>query len=200
MTTTLDVVNSCLATMGEAPLNTLLEPHEFKGSAQQQLANSSLTIQSRGWWCNTEELTLSPSPTTGQITLPGDCIGWKSGVRLANGAFSASTPWIVQRGQRLYDVRERSFVISGEVQGHIIRLVPFEDLPPVMADYIASEAVERFQSNFDADNSKQQRLQTNALHARISANSEQIRQIRANLIDNSSSLQRIKSRMRHLKG
>lgn len=199
MTTTLDVVNSCLATMGESPLNTLLEPHEFKGSAQQKLAEASTTIQSRGWWYNKEEVTFSPNSVNGQIQLPGDCLGWQSGVLLASGAPTLSKPWIVQRGKRLYDVRERSFVITETVQGTITRLVPFEDLPPVMADYIAAEAIMRFQSDFDSDNGKQQRLAQNQQVARIAAVAEQTRQLKVNLVLNNTSLQRIKSRVRGIR-
>ena len=38
MATILDVVNECLGTLGESPLNSLLEPHEFRGTAQRELA------------------------------------------------------------------------------------------------------------------------------------------------------------------
>jgi hypothetical protein len=82
--------------------------------------------------------------------------------------------------------------MTEEVTGEITRELPFEDLPPVMADYIAAEAVLRFQSNFDADNSRRQELTKTWEMARIEANAEDIRQAGANAINSNSRLQRIK--------
>ncbi len=193
MATTLDVVNDCLASMGETPLNTLAEPHEFKASAQKQLAKANRRIQGPGWWFNTEDYTVSPAPGTGHGVLPGDTIKWQSGVRksdtLVNGQ---SKPWIVQRGGRLYDTRTRTYVLTEDVIGNIVRLVPFADLPPVINDYIAAEAVLRFQSLFDADNSKRQELQQEVTLARAQANAENIRQQRVNMLNNNSRLARIR--------
>lgn len=194
MITILDVVNSCLATLGEAPLNTLLEPHEFRGTAQKSLDRASRRIQSRGWWYNTEVATFSPSPVNANVQLPTDCLKWQSGTRKTDTLVRGTPqPWIVQRGTRLYDTRTRSFELTEDVAGELVREVPFEDLPSVMADYIAAEAVLRFQSDYDADNSKRQELTQDWQLARIEANSENIRQANVNLLGNSVRLSRIKS-------
>jgi hypothetical protein len=193
MTTILDVVNECLATLGETPLNTLLEPHEYRTSAQKALAKANRGLQARGWWFNTEAMTMVPAPGSGIMQLAGDIVKWQSGVRSRDLLIrSRAKPWIVQRGQRLYDTRNRTFVMTEEVTGEITRELPFEDLPPVMADYIAAEAVLRFQSNFDADNSRRQELTKTWEMARIEANAEDIRQAGANAINSNSRLQRIK--------
>lgn len=195
MATTLDVVNDCLATLGEAPLATLTEPHEFKSSAQRILARTSKRIQATGWWCNQEAVTYVPNSVNGQVQLPGDVLKFQSGVRnrdlLQRGV---PKPWIVQRGSRLYDTRTQSYVITeDEVIGEITRNVPFEDLPPVLNEYIAAEAVVKFQSNFDADNSKRQELEQHWTLARADARAEQIRQVAVNFRNNNSTLNRIKS-------
>lgn len=193
MATTLEVVNDCLATMGEAPLNSLTEPHEFKGSAQRLLARSNKNIQAIGWWCNLETVTYSPNPN-GQVQLPGDCIKWQSGVRESKTLTRGfAKPWIVQRGSRLYDTRAGSFTITEEVTGEIVRLIPFEDLPPVLNEYVASQTILRFQSNFDADNSKRAELTENWRIARLEARAEQIRQSAVNLRASNPTLSRIKS-------
>lgn len=199
-TTTLDVVNRCLASMGEAPLNTLLEPHEFRGSAVAKLASVSRSVQSRGWWCNIEEITISPAPVTGNIQLPGDCLKWQSGVRKSDTITRvAPQPWLVQRGSRLYDVRARSYVITEDAVGEITREIPFDDLPVLLSDYIAAETVLKFQSNFDADNGKRQELATEWQQAKLQAVAENTRQQGVNLLNLNSSLQRIKSRVRRLR-
>lgn len=193
MASTLDVVNDCLATMGEAPLNTLAEPHEFRGSALRKLARANTSIQAHGWWFNKEAVTLNPSSVTGQIQLPSDCLKFQSGVRSTDLLLRGMPkPWIVQRGQRLYDTRARSFTITEEVIGEIVREVPFEDLPQVINDYVAAEAVIKFQSDFDADNSKRQELTQAWGLARTQANAENIRQLGVNMINNNSRLSRIK--------
>lgn len=197
MATILEVVNECLATMGETPLNTLNEPHEFKASAQRYLARANRRIQSSGWWCNVESATLSPAPSTLHVTLPGDGIAWRSGSRTPDTLHRGKPqPWLVQRGSRLYDTRTRSFSITEDAVGELVREVPFEDLPGVLNDYVAAEAVLRFQSSFDADNSKRQELTQAWTLARIAANSENIRQAGVNLIGSSSRLARIKAKSR----
>ena len=200
MATTLDVVNDCLATMGEAPLNTLLEPHEFKGSAQKALARANRRVQATGWWFNLEAATLAPAPVTGHITLPGDCLKWQSGVRSSDQLVRGQPkPWLIERGLRLYDTRARSFVITEEVTGELVREVLFEDLPAVVNEYVAAEAVLKFQSNFDADNSKRQELTQAWSLTRIAANAENIRQLGINMINNNSRLSRIKAATRRLR-
>lgn len=197
MATTLDVVNECLASMGESPLNALAEPHAFKTSALRSLARSSKTIQSKGWWYNTEAITLNASPTTGYIQLPGDCLKFQTGQRAQDTLVrSQPMPWIVQRGTRLYDTRTRSFAIEGEVIGEIVRDIPFDDLPTVMNDYIAADAILRFQSSFDADNSKRQELLQTLGQAAVEARAENIRQLGVNLLNSNPRLARIKRVMR----
>ncbi len=199
MANELEVVNDCLASMGESPLNTILEPHEFKSSAQRALSKANKRIQQEGWWCNLEAATLTPSPDTGHITLPGDCLKWQSGVRNAHLGFAESKPWLGQRGLRLYDLRARSYVITETVTGELVREIPFEDLPPVLSAYISAEAVLRFQSDFDADNSKRQELAQLAAVCRTAARAEHIRQTGYNAIYLNPRLARIKSVVNRLR-
>jgi hypothetical protein len=200
MATTLDVINDCLATMGEAPLNTLLEPHEFKGAAQKALSRANKSVQATGWWFNLEAATLVPSPSNGYVQLPGDCLKWQSGVRTADQLVrNQAKPWLVERGNKLYDTRNRTYVITEEVVGELVREVPFEELPTVVNAYIAAEAVLKFQSNFDADNSKRQELTQSWSLCRIDAKAENIRQLGVNLLNNNSRLSRIKAVTRRLR-
>lgn len=193
MATTLDVVNDCLATLGETPLNTLTEPHEFKASAIRYLNKANRSIQAPGWWFNREAITMLPAPLTGHMQLAGDVIKWESGTRSRDLlALSIEKPWIVQRGQRLYDTRNRSYVMTEQVTGEIVREIPFEDLPPIMNDYVAAAAVLKFQSDFDADNSRRQELTQAWQLARVEAKAEDIRQMAVNSIVNNPRLHRIR--------
>lgn len=194
MATRLDVVNDCLATLGEAPLNTLAEPHEYKASATRLLDRVNQEIQATGWWCNTEAITLRPATSTGYVQLPGDCIKWESGVRSSDALIrSQAKPWLVQRGTRLYDTRNRTYAVNEEVTGELVRLLPFEDLPTILNEYVAAATVLRFQSDIDADNSRRQELSQRFTLARIEARSENIRQLKVNFLNNNPRLGHIKS-------
>lgn len=200
MTTVLDVVNECLATLGEAPLNTMLEPHVFRGTAQRTLAKASKEIQSKGWWFNTEAATLSPA-TNGEVYLPADCLKWQSGVRTADMLVRGQPkPWLVQRGQRLYDTRTQSYAITEDVAGELVREVPFTDLPPVISAYIASYTVLQFQVNFDADRAREERLVQRVALTRAEANAENTRQLGVNLLNNNARLSRIRATTRRVRG
>jgi hypothetical protein len=187
MYTTLEVVNGCLASMGESPLSSLVEPHAMKGAAINALNRASKNVQEPGKWFNTEYVSLQPDSVNGWITLSGDCLKFSSGTPQA-----PSKPYLVQRGTRLYNLNTQSYVLTEGVDGYIVRLVPFEELPPVAANYIGALAVLRFQSNFDADNSKRQELQQDMLTAKIDFNSEHIRQIKTNLLNSNRTLARLR--------
>lgn len=196
MASTLDVVNECLATLGEVPLNTLDEPHEYKASAQRFLARANRRIQAPGYWFNLERGTFTPAPETGHITLPGDAISWRSGSRERDTMMlRPAQPWAVQRGTRLYDTRNRTYVFDEDAIGELIREIPFEELPPIVNDLVAAEAVLRFQSSFDADNSKRQELAQAWALAFTAVKAENIRQASVNLISSNYRLQRIKSKV-----
>jgi hypothetical protein len=187
MYTTLEVVNGCLASMGESPLSSLVEPHAMKGAALDKLNKSSRTVQQPGRWFNTELVSLSPDSVNGWITLAGDCLKFSSGT-----PNTLAKPHLIQRGSRLYNVSTRSYVLTESVDGYMVRLIPFEDIPAVAADYIASMAILQFQSDFDADNSKRQHLANIAQLAKIEFMSEDIRQKRVNLLDSNRTLQRVR--------
>lgn len=200
MTTTLDVVNECLGTMGEVPLNTLTEPHEFKASALRILSRVDSTVQGKGWWYNREQLTLVPDPVNFWITLPGDVLKVESGVRsLYDLNYTVAKPYLIARGRRIYNTITGSYVQTETFTALVARQVPFDDLPPVMQDYIASWAVLRFQSLYDSDSRKRVELSEDVERNRREAVSENVRQSRVNLINTNPRLQRVKSATRNLR-
>ena len=193
MYTTLDVVNQCLATMGEAPLNSLNESHGFRGAALRCLARANQQTQARGWWYNTEERELTPSPDDSYIYLPGDVTRVNFGfVSVSRGNCGQWQGRYVQRGRRLYDVTKGTYTITENLTAQIIRQIPFEEVPLCIAELIAAEAVLKFQSDYDGDNNRRAELQQALKSATVYANSEDIRQRRVNLYVINPRLQRIK--------
>lgn len=193
---TLDVVNRCLSTMGETPLNTITEAHGYKGAALARLADASQKVQGRGWWYNTEEITLTPDAITSHVYLPGDTarvIFGYVGVAGGNGQHQSR---YVQRGRRLYDVVDGVYEITETLKAQVIRALPFEDAPSCVQDLIAAQAVLDFQSNYDGDNNRRAELQNDVKLATIWANAENTRQRRVNLLALNPRLERMKMRVR----
>lgn len=183
----LTVVNRMLATMGEAPLNALTDPHTFRGACLAKLENRNSTVQTPGWWFNRELLTLSPNIGDSKIYLPGDVVNVMIPGRLD----------IVQRGRVLYNTVQGTNLFDESVDAQVIRILPFEDLSDIVAEYIAATAVLEFQTDFDGDSNKMRTLQTIAADATRNFNSEATRQTRYNMIDQNPRLQRLKSRINY---
>lgn len=192
MANTLDMVNECLGTMGEVPLNSLNDPHAFKGPALRAIDKASSTIQGKAWWFNTEELELVPNPDTGHVYLPGDCVAVAFGFPGVTFRGGAHQRRYVQRGRRLYDLQEGTYVIIETLRAQIARKLSVEDVPQVINDLIRTTAVLTFQSNYDGDNNRRAELVQEQKLAEIAAKAENIRQGRLNILDNSPRLRRIK--------
>lgn len=177
---TLTVLNQMLGTMGEAPLNTLEDPHTFRGACLSRLDSENRRIQAKGWWFNMEEVTLNPMLDT-RISLSGDTISVRTPSRN-----------VIQRGRYLYDLEGGTPFFTSSLDVELIRLVPFESLPESAAQYVAASAVLKFQSSYDSDRAKTAELDMGMKEARIECMTEHIRNRRSNFIESNSKLQRLK--------
>jgi len=192
MATDLDVVNDCLAVMGEAPLNALAEDHTFKEAALGTLKRVSNTIQSRGWWYNMEDYTLRVNTQDLRIYLPTD-----AGTIMPFD----ERPTLVQRGRVLYDLSRGSdrFELTDTFVARLVRVLAIADVPNSVAAYIARQTVLEFQQQYDGDQTKTRNLmieingspQLGIIGLRTEAMNEHIRNRRVNLIDTSGRLARI---------
>ena len=54
MFTELDVVNACLATLGELPLVELTDEHPMVAAARVNLTEAIVSEMHRQWWFNTD--------------------------------------------------------------------------------------------------------------------------------------------------
>jgi hypothetical protein len=103
----------------------------------------------------------------------------------------------VQRGRVLYDTVNGTNLFTESVDAQIIRRIPFEDLPELVAEYIAADAVLEFQSDFDGDSNKRQLLAQTLKEAKLEFNAEATRQARYNVLDSNTRLQLLKSRVNY---
>lgn len=196
--TTLDVVNDCLAIMGEAPLNTIAEDHAFKQAALTQLDRNNRNIQAQGWWFNQELLTIAANPLDNRLYLPNDA-----------GSFivldRTKLDEYAQRGRVIYNLSKGTDIFSPgfSLKVQLIRQLAFEDLPNSANAFIAGKSVLDFQLQYDGDSTKTRELkgtvygfpttqgaeQSRGLYGEL--NAEHIRNKRFNFIQNSERLSRI---------
>lgn len=179
--TKLDVVNACLATMGETPLNTLLDDHSYKAAALSTLAQVNNIEQKRGWWFNSEYITLTPDAISSYIYIPNDAIAIKTIDRWYTLPFA-------QRGKRLYNVSKNVYEWDTPLCVDLVRLLPFDDLPFHAADVVQYGTVMRFQREFDGDNTRYSQLAQDYARARAELSAENTRNRRPNLLATQSNL------------
>lgn len=191
----LDVVNECLASMGETALNALDDEHPYVSDARRMLRIANLREQAKGWWFNREQVMLSPDPDTGFIYVPEDTI-----------SVDPVSQWthLVQRGRRLYDPQGAGYAIGKAILVTMLRVIPFGELPPTASAYISLCAQRDFQKAFDADRMKVEQIYSEKQEAWQTLRAEDIRNAGVNLLYTPSNLQRMNALggrpMRHYGG
>lgn len=139
LTSELDAINVMLATLGEAPINTLESEEGISPDvaiAKNTLEEINREVQARGWSFNTEEkIKLIPSEE-GEVVLPANCLGFFP---------SFFDNALIQRGNRVYDKFNHTYNIGKAIEADIILLLNFEELPEVAKRFITIRAARIFQ-------------------------------------------------------
>jgi len=142
--TDLDAINKMLASIGQAPVNTLtVTGISDVARATRHLQETTRDVLTVGWSFNTDEnFTLSPDDQ-GDILLP-------NGVLDLDGSVATQNIDVRRHPTRdqmaLYDVDGQTFTFPGEVTVKIIWGFVFNDLPQAARTYIATAAARRFQA------------------------------------------------------
>lgn len=136
--TELGAVNQMLLTIGEQKVNALESTGVLEVDvARTTLAEVSRDVQGEGWHFNTEHGVRLPVDADGSIPVPTNCLRvWRP---------PRSSPAIIQRGTRLYNLSAHSYVFRGPLTVSIQYFLPFDDLIPSARHYIALRASRRFQ-------------------------------------------------------
>lgn len=138
-TTELEAVNAMLATIGEAPINTLNQPGLADATvAYNILQQVSRAVQSRGWAFNTEKEYPLAAAVDGTITIPTNTLQINVSPRMSSNLD------LVWRGTKLYDRKNHTFTISQTVKCDIIWLFTFESIPETARWYITLRAARQF--------------------------------------------------------
>ena len=144
-TSKLDAVNTMLSSIGEAPVSSL-----SSGLIEAEIAESILNtidreVQSMGWHFNTELNKSFAQDTLGQIILPADILR-------ADATLKANAPNLVQRGLKMYDRVNHTFVISTDAALDVVLQLLFDDLPEVAKRYIVLRSTRVFQDRVVGSN------------------------------------------------
>lgn len=135
--TKLDAVNVCLSAMGEPKVNSLEGAAVDAQMAASLIDETSMSVQAMGWHWNKEVHTLSPD-VDGYLNLPANT----ARVDTIDTSFTTD---VVQRGQRLYNVGDNTFIFTSPVKVEIYVVLPFEQLPLPAKQFIALRSARQFQ-------------------------------------------------------
>ena len=137
-TSKLDAVNTMLSSIGEAPVSSLSSGLIEAEIAETILDTVDREVQSMGWNFNTELKKSFAQDVSGQILLPADILR-------ADATYQANSKDLVQRGLKMYDKKNHTFVIGAATELDIIVQLVFDDLPEVAKRYIVLRATRIFQ-------------------------------------------------------
>lgn len=147
ITTELDAVNLMLGAIQTAPISGFTDPvpAEIVG-ARSLLEKICVKVQTKGWHFNTEiDYVLTPDSINNFITLGSNI------VRVDLN--SIATHDLVQRGTRLYDRKNRTFVFPAgvDLKAEVVIMLPWLELPESARAYIALRASRKFQQSLVGD-------------------------------------------------
>jgi hypothetical protein len=140
LTTKLEAINTMLATIGETPVSTLEDTGVVDVAiAKRVLHNVSRRVQVKAWEFNLEKsFTLTPTFPKKEIVLPANTLGVDS-----VGSDIGIT--VVQRGTRLYNNTDHTYIFDEALDVDLILFLDFEELPEAARDYITIKAARIFQ-------------------------------------------------------
>lgn len=172
MLTELNVVNACLATLGENPLVELEEDHPLVAAARQNFREAMVTEMGRKWWFNTDYLELKQANDK-FIYIPQDAIS----------CVPIERDDLTVRGRRLYNRYAGTYEVQGSVLVYVIRNLEFSELPVTAQLLVRDRTVLSFQLNYDADETRTAKLEQAYVNSYMTLNAENIRQQNVNMLN-----------------
>ena len=165
MLTKLDVVNSCLGSIGENPVTNAESNHPSVIAVRAVFDRVTKALQSKGWWYNSEEALILSQDIDGYIILPSNTL---------KADPTDTTEKYIQRGTRMYDPENHTFVIGRELTVDLMVQLDIEDCPHSVADWIMKQCTYEFYRNDDGDRDKAQSLMSDAYLAEIEVKKEHL--------------------------
>ena len=135
--TELSAVNSILGAIGQSPVTSIVKDNPEIGFIYNLLRDSNVDVQSEGWHFNTERHVTYTPDANGEIKLGNDIL-----------QLDVTDEWdkrqydVVRRDGKLYDKYDHTDDWSDHttINLDVVKLLAFEDIPPVFRRYIIYRA------------------------------------------------------------
>ena len=162
----LKAVNQILASVGQAPVTTLEQTNPDVAIAYDTLQQVSREVQAEGWTFNKEyHYPLTPDANN-EFVIPNNMLQ----IDLCNNEYYNRDKDPIRRDGKLYDRNAHSF--KWEQRIHFFDVTWFfdwDDLPPVIKDYITSRAATFMAMRTVGEAAQYQALQQQELYMRAMA-------------------------------
>ena len=129
----LAAVNEILASIGQAPVNSIDQTNPDVSIAFDTLLSVSREIQAEGWSFNKEHHYPLTRDNSNQIAIPDNMI--QLDVSTKYGAIDA-----VRRDGKLYNRNTHSYTFEQDIEGDVVWFFDWTDLPIPIQDYITARA------------------------------------------------------------
>lgn len=137
----LEAINIMLDAIYQQSVVTLSDADVDVSDALRVLRHTSKTIQQKGWSFNTNaDQTLLPD-VDGFLILPSNAL------KVSIAENSSSSFKVTQRGKKLYNKDNNTFIFEDSIKVDLTLDLDFEDLPFIAQHYITLEAARTFQAN-----------------------------------------------------
>lgn len=146
-TSELAAVNEILASIGQAPVNSIDQTNPDVSIAFDTLKSVSREIQAEGWSFNKEHHYPLARDNNNQIAIPANMI--QLDVSTKFGAIDA-----VRRDGKLYNRITHSYTFEQDLEGDVVWFFDWADLPIPIQDYITARASAITSSRLVGDNNQ----------------------------------------------
>ena len=143
--TELDAINTMLTTIGESPVNSISASTADTRIAQLILQEVDRATQIKGWNWNTEKDVPLTRNGSNEIVLSANV------VRIDVSRREYPSVEVVQRGNKLWDKKNKTFTFTADLKGEVVYLLPFTDLPEQARYYIVVRSARLFQQRMIGD-------------------------------------------------
>ena len=138
VSTELDAINTMLSVIGERPINSLADPLPADvAMAVTTLRETTREVQLKGWHFNSEQNFPLARNIKGEIPLPAAVFR----VTLTD----PDSKDVVQRGPRLYDRSNHTYIFTEDVEATIYALLAFDEMPEAFRWYVTVRSARKFQ-------------------------------------------------------
>jgi len=132
--TELEMVNILLGSIEESPVEVVDKAHPDVSLALDKWEEYNTDFQLRSWWFNEEDYVLLRDTITNEVYVPGGTL-----------AIDLSATDVVQRGRRLYDKTNQTYVFTADTwpdETTVVCTMDLEmtDLPPAAHRAILAQA------------------------------------------------------------